>query len=235
MQHMCGSCTRYTAELFGTMILVLMGVGSAVLAGSALGNLGISLAFGLTLLVLAYAIGPVSGCHVNPAVSVGMLFLGKLDVKDTIFYVIAQLIGATLGAYLVYCIASGKMDHTIITNLATNGYDTHSPSKYGIIAVGITEILMTTLLLIVVFATTTEKFQGGFGGIAVGMVLVVIHLFSIPVSNASVNFARSFGPAIVEQGIALQQLWLFAFTQGIAIVVAVTLYKILYCGGCQSS
>lgn len=235
MQHMCGSCTRYTAEMFGTMVLVLMGVGSAVLAGSAIGTLGISLAFGLTLLVLAYAIGPVSGCHVNPAVSIGMLFLGKLDFKDTIFYIIAQLIGAIIGAYLVYYIASGKMDHTVITSLATNGYDDHSPNKYSMLAVGVTETVMTALLLIVVFATTTEKFAAGFGGIAVGVTLVVIHLFSIPVSNASVNFARSLGPAVVEQGIALQQLWLFAAVQLVAVVIAVVLYKIIYCGGCKSS
>lgn len=229
MQHTCGSCTRYIAELFGTMVLVLMGVGSAVLAGSAIGHLGISLTFGLALLVLAYAIGPVSGCHVNPAVSIGMLFLGKLNFRDTIFYIVAQLIGAVIGAYLVYYIASGKLDQTVITSLASNGYDDHSPSKYGMLAVGVTEAIMTALLLIVVFSTTSHRFAAGFGGIAVGITLVIIHLVSIPVSNTSVNFARSFGPAIVEQGIALHQLWLFAASQLIAVVIAVVLYKLIYC------
>lgn len=235
MQHMCGSCTRYMAELFGTMVLVLIGVGSAVLAGNAIGTLGIALAFGFALLVLVYAIGPVSGCHVNPAISIGMLFLGKLSLKDTIFYIIAQLVGAVIGAYLVYYIASGKMDHSVITSLATNGYDDHSPNKYGMMAVGVTEAVMTALLLIVVFATATEKFAAGFGGIAIGITLVVIHLFSIPVSNASVNFARSFGPAIVEQGVALQQLWLFAAAQLFAVIIAVVFYKMIYCGECKPS
>lgn len=235
MQHMCGSCTRYMAELFGTMVLVLIGVGSAVLAGNAIGTLGISFAFGLTLLVLAYTIGPVSGCHINPAVSIGMLFLGKLSFKDTLYYITAQLIGAVIGAFLVYFIASGKIDHTVVTSLATNGYDDHSPGKYGMMAVGVTETIMTALLLIVVFATTTEKFATGFGGIAVGVVLVLIHLFSIPVSNASVNFARSFGPALIEQGVAFQQLWLFASAQLVAVVIAVVLYKAIYCGECKSS
>ncbi|WP_032112914.1 aquaporin [Candidatus Paracaedibacter symbiosus] len=235
MQYACSSCTRYIAELFGTLVLVLLGVGSAVLAASVIGNLGISLVFGLTVLVLVYTIGPVSGCHINPAISLGMLFLGKLSFKDTLFYIIAQLIGAAIGAWLVYYIASGKLDHTVITTLAANGYDEHSPGKYSMMAVGVTEAVMTALLLLVVFATTTEKFAAGFGGIAIGLALVVIHLVSLPISNTSVNFARSFGSAVIEQGWALHELWLFGVAQLIAVVIAVVLYKIFFCVASRSS
>lgn len=228
------SCIRYVAELFGTLVLVLLGVGSAVVAGATIGNLGVALTFGFTLLVLVYAIGPVSGCHVNPAVSLGMMFLGNLSAKDTVFYIIAQLVGATIGAWFVYLIASGKMDHTVIISLGTNGYDDYSPGRYTMMAVGITEALMTALLLIVIFATTTEKFDTGFVGIAVGLTLAVIHLFSIPVSNTSVNFARSFGPAIVEQGGTLQQLWLFGIAQFVGVIIAVGVYQWIYCQSCKT-
>jgi len=229
MQNTRSSCVRYTAELFGTLVLVLMGVGSAVIAGSAIGNLGVSLTFGFTLLILIYTIGPVSGCHINPAVSIGLFFLNNISGKDAFFYIVAQLVGASIGAWLIYVIASGKMDHTVITSLGANGFDEFSPGKYTMMAVGITEALMTALLLIVIFATLTEKFDTGFIGIAVGLTLAVIHLFTIPISNTSVNFARSFGPAIVIQGGALQQLWLFAAAQFVGVIIAIGLYKMIYC------
>ena len=176
MQNTRSSCVRYTAELFGTLVLVLMGVGSAVIAGAAIGNLGVSLTFGFTLLALIYTIGPVSGCHINPAVSIGLFFLNNISGKDTFFYIVAQLVGASIGAWLVYIIASGKMDHTVITSLGANGFDELSPGKYTMMAVGITEALMTALFLTVIFATLTEKFDTGFIGIAVGLTLAVIHL-----------------------------------------------------------
>lgn len=229
MQNTRSSCVRYTAELFGTLVLVLMGVGSAVIAGAAIGNLGVSLTFGFTLLALIYTIGPVSGCHINPAVSIGLYFLNNISGKDTFFYIVAQLVGASIGAWLVYIIASGKMDHTVITSLGTNGFDELSPDKYTMMAVGITEALMTALFLIVIFTTLTEKFDTGFIGIAVGLTLAVIHLVSIPISNTSVNFARSFGPAIVIQGGALQQLWLFGAAQLMGVIIAISFYKMIYC------
>lgn len=228
------SYTRYTAEFFGTLVLVLMGVGSAVIAGPNLGNLGISLSFGLTLLVLVYTLGPVSGCHINPAVSLGMYFLGKLSDKDTFFYIVAQLAGATIGAALVCYIASGKMGHPALINLAANGYGDHSPGNYNMMAVAVTEALMTALLLMVIFATTLEKFAPGFGGVVIGLTLVIIHLMSIPISNTSVNFARSFGSAIIQQGWAIHQLYLFGLAQFVGVIIAVALHKAIYFPFCKT-
>ena len=223
----CSPLSRYLAELIGTLILVLMGCGSAVLAGSAIGFVGVSLTFGLTLLLLAYAIGPISGCHVNPAVTLCLFFDKKIEACEVPGYIISQLIGGVIGAWILYLIASGMPGFDISKGFALNGFGEHSPHHFSMISCLITEIAMTSLLLFVVLATTKPYFSGGFGGITVGLTLAAIHLVSIPVTNTSVNLARSFGPALFHGGWALQQLWLFAIAQFIAVIVALGLHKII--------
>lgn len=222
----CSPLSRYLAELIGTLILVLMGCGSAVLAGSDIGFVGVSLTFGLTLLLLAYAIGPISGCHVNPAVTLCLFFDGKIAASEAPGYIISQLIGGVIGAWILYLIASGIPGFDISKGFALNGFGEHSPHQFSMISCLITEITMTSLLLFVVLATTKSYFSSGFGGLTVGLTLAAIHLVSIPVTNTSVNFARSFGPAVFHGGWALEQLWLFAIAQFIAVIVALGLHKI---------
>lgn len=225
----CATSSRYFVEFIGTTILVLMGIGSAVLAGKTIGILGIGLAFGLTLMALVYAIGPISGCHVNPAVSLAMFFNGELSLKDTLFYIIAQLMGGIVGAYLVYLLATGKADFSIANGFAANGFAEHSPEKYSLYSVGLVEVLMTTILLLVVLASGYGSFTPGFAGIAIGGTLVAIHLVSLNVSNTSVNFARSLGSAVIAGDWAIHQLWLFASAHVIAAVLAVILFKMMFC------
>jgi aquaporin Z len=204
---------RFVAELLGTAWLVLGGCGSAVLAAAfpqvGIGLHGVSVAFGLTVLTMAYAIGPISGCHLNPAVSLGLAVSGNFSWKDLIPYWLAQVLGASLGALLLYSIASGKGDF-VAGGFASNGYAAHSPGGYSMLAAFVTEALMTFFFLFVILGSTAKKAASGFAPIAIGLCLTLIHLVSIPVTNTSVNPARSTGVAFfAEGGWALGQLWLF--------------------------
>jgi aquaporin Z len=198
------------AEAFGTGFLVLGGCGTAVLAGDKVGNLGVALAFGLSLLVMAYAIGPVSGCHINPGVTVGLLLTGKTKPSEAPYYIVGQVVGGLVGALLLFIIANGVDGFSAKdTGFASNGYGSHSPGGYELGAVIVAEIIMTALLLFTVMSTFHRKFPAGFGGLAAGLVLALIHLISIPVSNTSVNPARSLSVAVFQAGWAIEQLWVF--------------------------
>jgi len=208
---------KLAAELFGTFWLVLGGCGSAVLAAAfpnvGIGLLGVAFAFGLTVLTMAYAVGGISGGHFNPAVSVGLATAGRFPWASVIPYIIAQVIGAIVAAGVLYLIASGKagfaIDPAAPGAFATNGYDTHSPGGYSLMAAIICEIVMTGFFLIIILGATGKSVPAGFAPIAIGLGLTLIHLISIPVTNTSVNPARSTGPALFAGGLALQQLWLF--------------------------
>jgi len=204
---------RAAAELVGTFWLVLGGCGSAVLAaafpGVGIGLLGVSLAFGLTVLTMAFAIGHVSGCHLNPAVSVGLVVGGRFKASELPAYIVAQVVGGAIAAGTLYLIASGKAGFSTAGGLASNGYGPHSPGQYSMGAGFLTEVVMTAAFLFVIMGATDERAPKGFGPIAIGLCLTLIHLVSIPVTNTSVNPARSTGPALVVGGWALEQLWLF--------------------------
>lgn len=201
------------AEFIGTFWLVLGGCGSAVLAAGVadvgIGYLGVSIAFGLTVVTMAYAIGHISGCHLNPAVTVGLWAGGRFPAKDIPLYVIAQVAGAIVAAYILYFIASGQADWSVAGGLAQNGFGDQSPGGYSLAAGFLTEVVLTAVFLFVIMGATDGRAPAGFAPLAIGLVLVLIHLISIPVTNTSVNPARSTGPALVVGGMALQQLWLF--------------------------
>jgi aquaporin Z len=221
------SVKKYVAELVGTFVLVLMGCGSAVLAGSAIGFVGISFAFGLSVLAMVYAIGSISGCHINPAVSISMLAAGKLSVKDTVAYIAAQCVGAIIGAAVLYWIATGNPQYSIASGLGQNGYDLASPSGFSMVSAFVAEVILTFIFLLVIHGSTSEKAPKGFAGISIGLSLVLIHLVGIPVTGTSVNPARSLGPAIIVGGTALNQLWLFWIAPIIGGLLAAAVWKIL--------
>lgn len=207
---------KLISELFGTFCLVLFGCGAATVAGgsvgavSGLGLLGISLAFGLAVVAMAYAIGPISGCHINPAISVGMLVAGKLSVKDTVGYVIAQCIGALLGALVLSLILNGQAGFEAGEwAFGSNGWGEGYLGNYSMQSAFIAELVFTAIFLIVIHAVTSKLGNATMAGLAIGITLVLIHMVVIPVTGTSVNPARSFGPAMLAQGMALQQLWLF--------------------------
>ncbi|MCP5420231.1 MAG: aquaporin Z [Gammaproteobacteria bacterium] len=205
---------RLAAELIGTFWLVLGGCGSAVLAAAfpqvGIGLLGVALAFGLTVLTMAFAIGGISGCHLNPAVTVGLVAGGRFSAADAIPYIIAQVVGAIGAAFLLYLIASGKAGgYDLAGGLAANGFGEHSPGGYDMMSGFITEVVMTFMFLFIIMGATDKRAPAGFAPIAIGLALTLIHLISIPVTNTSVNPARSTGPALVVGGWALSQLWLF--------------------------
>ncbi|HEY3720022.1 MAG TPA: aquaporin Z [Roseiarcus sp.] len=204
---------RLLAEFIGTAWLVFGGCGSAVLAAAypqlGIGFAGVALAFGLTVLTMAYAIGHISGCHLNPAVSVGLWAGGRFRAADLPGYIIAQVAGAVVGASLLYLIASGKVDFSTVGGFASNGYGDHSPDKYSMVAALTCEIACTFAFLFIIMGATHGNAPKGFAPIAIGLGLTLIHLISIPVTNTSVNPARSTGPALFVGGWALQQLWLF--------------------------
>jgi aquaporin Z len=219
---------KYTAELIGTMALVLIGCGSAVIAGKFIGFVGIAFAFGLTVLAMVYAIGNISGCHINPAVTIAMLVAGKIKGKDALFYVIAQCIGAIIGAGILWAIASGTTGFSLAdSGLGQNGYGVHSPDGYSLIACFMAEVVLTALFLFVIFGSTHKDAPKGFAGVSIGFSLVLIHLVGIPVTGTSVNPARSLGPAIFVGGDALAQLWLFIVAPIIGGVIAALIWK--YC------
>jgi aquaporin Z len=220
---------RYLAELIGTFVLVFGGVGSAVLAGDKIGVLGVSLAFGLTLLTMAYAIGHVSGCHINPAVTVGLLISKKMKAGDAGGYIAAQVIGAILAAGLLLAIAKGAAGgyDPAIAGFGANGYDEHSPAHYNLMSAFLAEVILTFFLMFTVLGSTDIKAPVGFAGIPIGLVLTLIHLVGIPVTNTSVNPARSIGPAIFVGGWALSQLWLFIVAPMIGAIVAAVVYRLI--------
>jgi aquaporin Z len=219
---------RVAAECFGTFFLVFGGVGSAVLAGSKIGNVGVSLAFGLALLAMVYTIGPVSGCHINPAVTVGVLMARKISARDASLYCVAQVVGAIVAAGLVLFIARGVVGgYDLQSGLGANGYDAHSPGGYSLAAAFAIEVILTLFLVITVLGSTDIKAPVGFAGIAIGLVLTLIHLVGIPITNTSVNPARSIGPAVFVGGWAVAQLWLFIIAPVIGAAIAAGVYSII--------
>lgn len=223
------SAKKYTAEAIGTFWLTFGGCGSAVLAAAfpqvGIGLLGVSLAFGLTVVTMAFAIGHISGCHLNPAVTVGLAAGGRFPAGQVVPYIIAQVIGAVLGAGLLYVIASGKAGFDLAGGFASNGYGDHSPGKYSMMAGFVCEVAMTAMFLFIIMGSTHGKAPAGFAPLAIGLGLVLIHLVSIPVTNTSVNPARSTGPALFVGGWALQQLWLFWVAPLIGGVIGGVVYR----------
>ena len=217
---------RATAEFIGTFWLVLGGCGSAVLAGGSIGVLGISLAFGLSVLTMAYAIGHISGCHLNPAVSIGLWIGGRFEGKDVAPYIVAQVLGGLAGGLLLYLIASGKPGFEV-GGFAANGYGEHSPGGYGMLSALIIEVAMTFIFLFVILGSTYSKAPKGFAGLAIGLCLTLIHLISIPVTNTSVNPARSTSQAIIAGDWAIDQLWLFWVAPIAGAILAGFVYKLL--------
>ena len=204
---------KYGAECLGTFWLVLGGCGSAVLAAAfpsvGIGLLGVSLAFGLTVLTMAFAIGHISGCHLNPAVSVGLWIAKRFPTSDLLPYVIAQVLGAIVAGGVLYVIASGAPGFDVTKGFASNGYGAHSPGSYSLLAALVTEVVMTMFFLLIILGSTDKRSPAGFAPIAIGLALTLIHLVSIPVTNTSVNPARSTGVAVFVGGWAVGQLWLF--------------------------
>ena len=220
---------KYFAELVGTFVLVFGGVGSAVLAGKHIGFVGVAFAFGLSLLAMVYTIGPISGCHINPAVTFGVLLARKINGKDAVMYVIAQIIGAIIAAGCVLCIARGIPGgyYASVSGLGANGFGLHSPDLYSMQAAFLAEVILTAFLVITVLGSTDIKAPVGFAGLAIGLVLTLIHLVGIPITNTSVNPARSIGPAIFVGGWAVSQLWLFIVAPLIGGAVAAGIYAVI--------
>ena len=217
---------KYFAELVGTFVLVFGGVGSAVLAGSHIGFAGISAAFGLSLLAMIYTIGPISGCHVNPAVTLGVFLARKINARDAGFYMVAQVIGAVIASAVILMIAKGIPGgySAPLSGLGADGYGLHSPDHYSMMAGFVAETVLTMFLVLTVLGATDISAPVGFAGLAIGLVLTLIHLVGIPITNTSVNPARSIGPAIFVGGWALQQLWLFIVAPFVGAVVAAVIY-----------
>ena len=224
---------RYAAEFIGTFWLVLGGCGSAVLAAAfpnvGIGLLGVSLAFGLTVLTMAFAIGHISGCHLNPAVSVGLWAGGRFEGRDLLPYIVAQLLGAVAAAGVLYVVASGKagfaIDPASAGAFATNGFGTHSPGGYSMAAALVIEVVLTAVFLFVIMGATDARAPEGLAPIAIGLCLTLIHLISIPVTNTSVNPARSTGMALFVGGAAVQQLWLFWVAPVVGAVIGALTYR----------
>jgi len=221
---------KYLAEFIGTFALVFIGCGSAVIAGSYIGFLGIAFAFGLTLLVMVYAIGGISGCHVNPAVTIAMLLGGKIKVKDAVGYIVVQCIGAVVAAGVLYFIVKDRSTgYSLAANgLGQNGYGALSIGGYTLIACFVAEVVLTALFLFVIFASTSSYAPKGFAGIPIGFALVFIHIIGIPITGTSVNPARSLGPALFVQGEAINQLWLFWLAPIIGGIIAAIVWRYLF-------
>jgi len=220
---------KYVAESIGTFWLVLGGCGSAVLAGAfpelGIGFLGVSLAFGLTVLTMAYAIGHISGCHLNPAVSIGLWAGGRFPAKDLLPYIVAQVVGAVVAGGVLYLIASGKAGFDVSKGFGANGYGAHSIGNYSLMAGLITEVVMTALFLVVILGATDKRAPAGLAPVAIGLCLTLIHLISIPVTQTSVNPARSTGVAVYVGGWALEQLWLFWVAPIVGALLGAVTYR----------
>jgi aquaporin Z len=229
---------RLAAEFLGTFWLVLGGCGSAVLSAAfpdvGIGLLGVALAFGLTVLTMAFAIGHISGCHLNPAVSVGLAVGGRFKTSELAPYVVAQVLGAIVAALALYFIASGKPGFDLGGGLAANGYGDHSPGGYSLASGLVTEIVMTFMFLVIILGATDERAPKGLAPIAIGLGLTLIHLISIPVTNTSVNPARSTGPALIVGGWALRQLWLFWVAPIAGAALAGVVYRWLGAAGSRA-
>ena len=217
---------KYVAEFIGTFTLVLLGCGTAVVAGKQVGFLGIAFAFGFALIAMAYAIGPISGCHINPAVSLGVLAAGRMTLRDFIGYVVGQLLGGATGAAVLWVIASGTTTYAISVNgLGQNGWGIGYLGEYSLWAALVFEFVATLLFVIVILGSTQEGAPTHMAGLAIGITLVVIHIFGINISGVSVNPARSFGPAVLVGGRALAQLWMFLLVPSVAGIVAGGLFR----------
>jgi len=222
---------RYGAEFFGTFWLVLGGCGSAVLAAAfpnvGIGLLGVSLAFGLTVLTMAFAIGHISGCHLNPAVSIGLWAGGRFSSKELLPYIVAQVLGGIVAGGVLYVIASGQAGFDASAGFASNGFGAHSPGGYSLLAALVCEIVMTMMFLLVILGSTDKRAPAGFAPIAIGLALTLIHLISIPVTNTSVNPARSTGVALYAGGWAIGQLWLFWIAPIIGAILGAAVYRMI--------
>jgi aquaporin Z len=222
---------QYAAEFFGTFWLVLGGCGSAVLAAAfpdvGIGLLGVSFAFGLTVLTMAFAIGHISGCHLNPAVSIGLWAGGRFPVNKILPYIIAQVLGGIVAGGVLYLIVSGKADFTSIGGFASNGYAEHSPGNFSLLSSFVTEVVMTMMFLLIILGSTDRRAPAGFAPIAIGLGLTLIHLISIPVTNTSVNPARSLAVALYVGDWALAQLWLFWVAPIIGAILGALVYRFL--------
>lgn len=220
---------KYLAELVGTFVLVFIGTASAVVAGTHIGYLGISLAFGLSVLVMVYAIGQISGCHINPAITIAMLTNGKIPLKDAIMYIIVQSIGAIIASLLLLSIMAGYPGYDLgIVGLGQNGFGVASPNGYPLVSGFIAEVILTFIFLIVIFGATSKPAPPGFAGIAIGLALAMIHMVGIPITGTSVNPARSLGPALVVGGTALSQLWMFILAPVIGALVAAVVWRFIF-------
>jgi len=215
------------AEFFGTFWLVFGGCGSAVFAASHIGFLGVSLAFGLTVLSMAYAVGHISGGHFNPAVTLGLVAGGRFRAAESVSYIIAQVVGAVVAGGCLWLIASGKEGFSAAAGFASNGYAEHSPGGYGLVAALLAEVILTAFFLIVIHGATDKRAPAGFAPVAIGLVLTLIHLVSIPITNTSVNPARSTGVALFQGGWALQQLWLFWLAPIAGAILGGLIYRML--------
>ncbi|MEX1114654.1 MAG: aquaporin Z [Akkermansiaceae bacterium] len=222
---------KYTAEFIGTFWLVLGGCGSAVLAAAfpevGIGLLGVSLAFGLTVMTMAFSIGHISGCHLNPAVSIGLWAGGRFQAKELTPYIIAQVLGGIAGAGILFLIASGKPGFDASAGFAANGFGELSPGKYTLGAALLTEVVMTAFFLIVILGATDGRAPKGLAPVAIGLALTLIHLISIPITNTSVNPARSTGAALFQGGLAMQQLWLFWIAPIIGAIIGAAAYRFI--------
>ena len=222
---------KYGAEFIGTFWLVLAGCGSAVLAAGipniGIGLLGVSLAFGLTVLTMAYAIGHISGCHINPAVTFGLWAGGRFPARDLLPYIVAQVLGGIAAGGVLYLVASGAAGFSLSNGFAANGYGDHSPGGYALMSAAIAEVIMTMAFLFVIMGATDARAPKGFAGIAIGLSLTLIHLFLIPVTNASVNPARSTGVAVYVGGWAIEQLWLFWVAPIVGGILGAVLYRLI--------
>jgi aquaporin Z len=222
---------KYGAEFVGTFWLVLGGCGSAVLAAAfpqlGIGLLGVSLAFGLTVLTMAYAIGHISGCHLNPAVSLGLWAAGRFETRDLLPYIVAQVAGAVAGAGVLYLVASGKAGFDIAGGFASNGVGAHSPGGYSMLAGLIIEVVLTAMFLVVILGATDSRAPDGMAPVAIGLCLTLIHLISIPVTNTSVNPARSTGVALFAGGWAIEQLWLFWLAPMLGALLGAAVYQVI--------
>ena len=222
---------KYGAEFIGTFWLVLAGCGSAVLAAGipdiGIGLLGVSLAFGLTVLTMAYAIGHISGCHINPAVTFGLWAGGRFPARDLLPYIVAQVLGGIAAGGVLYLVASGAAGFSLANGFAANGYGDHSLGGYNLMSAAIAEVVMTMAFLFVIMGATDARAPKGFAGIAIGLSLTLIHLFLIPVTNASVNPARSTGVAVYVGGWAIEQLWLFWVAPIVGGILGAVLYRLI--------
>jgi len=222
---------KYAAEFIGTFWLVLGGCGSAVLAATfpdvGIGLMGVSLAFGLTVLTMAFAIGHISGCHLNPAVSIGLWAGGRFPAKELLPYIVAQVVGGIVAGGVLYLIASGQAGFSLSGGFASNGYGEHSPGGYALGAALVCEVVMTAMFLVVILGATDSRAPAGFAPIAIGLCLTLIHLISIPVTNTSVNPARSTGVAVYVGGWAVEQLWLFWLAPIVGALIGAVIYRVI--------